>query len=82
MEKIHGIKLTLDRIEGSVAVCLDEEGNIYEADAEALKCVKEGHSFIADIEGGRITVKDTLEEQNRLNSAARAERLRRLFKNT
>lgn len=81
MKNIYGIKLTLDRIEESIAICLDDENNIYETEKQTLEGIKEGHSFIADIEGGRITVKDTLEEQNRLNSAERAERRRRLFKN-
>ncbi len=82
MENKYGIKLTLDRIEGNIAVCLDDENNIYETDKEYLKEIKEGYSFIADIENDIITVKDTLDEQNRLNRAARAERRRRLFKNS
>ncbi len=82
MENRYGIKLTLDRIEGNIAVCLDDENNIYETDKEFLKEIREGYSFIADIENGTVTVKDTLDEQNRLNRAARAERRRRLFKNS
>lgn len=82
MENKYGIKLTLDRIEGDVAVCLDDENNIYETDKKFLTAIKEGCSFIADIEDDTVTVKDTLDEQNRLNRAARAERRRRLFKNS
>ena len=82
MDTEKTVRLTFDRLEGDLAVCLDEHGRTLTFPARELDSVSEGNDFIACITDSRIEIVDLLSEENAERRARMRRRLRNLFRNT
>lgn len=72
-------KLTFDRLEGRIAVCLDEAENAYELPIENLSGASEGDVFEVEINDGDVKFLRILREETADKKAENSARLRALF---
>ena len=73
-------RLYLDRFEGSLAVCTDEDENALIFSKDQLDDIRVGDVFLARIENGNaLTVLDKLQKENDERHKRNRARLARLF---
>ena len=72
-------KLTLDRFEGELGVCIDECGNKYDLPKSLLKGLSESDIFLATREGNSFSEIEPLREETERKTAEIKDRLHRLF---
>lgn len=73
------LKLVLDRFEGDVAVCLDDDSNKYHISSAILDDICEGDIFKVEFDGESFSCPVALKDETEQKKSDISKRMKKLF---